>query len=98
MFSVTRLRVRNVTHFLQDNGALSGKQKQLNEVEGGFLKMKAQEQQDLEAFAAAQRKFQAVSSGLFSNEEGGDDATLQDQLMRECIHLNEPEYTMQFVI
>ncbi len=55
----------------------------MNEVGVTFEKMKNQEQEDLEAFAAAQKKYQAVSSGLFSNDQDGGDATLQDQLMRE---------------
>lgn len=54
----------------------------MSEVEDLFNKMKNEEQKDLEAFAAAQKKYQAVSSGLFSSDEDGSDATLQDQLMR----------------
>lgn len=54
----------------------------MSEVEDVFNKMKNEEQKDLEAFAAAQKKYQAVSSGLFSNDQDGGDATLQDQLMR----------------
>ena len=55
----------------------------MNEVGGFFNKMKEEEQKDTEALAAAQKKFTAVSAGLFSNDQDGGDATLQDQLMRE---------------
>lgn len=55
----------------------------MSEVEDVFTKMKTEEQNDQEAFAAAQKKYQAVSSGLFSSDQAGGEATLQDQLMRE---------------
>lgn len=55
----------------------------MSKIENVYAKMKDEEQKDLEAFAAAQKKFQAISSGLFSDDGGGDGATLQDQLIRE---------------
>ncbi|XKL61203.1 hypothetical protein PGB90_008260 [Kerria lacca] len=66
----------------EDKTTFNIKQKQLNDVEDIFNKMKEEEQKDLEAFSAAKKKYQAVSSGLFSNNEDGSDATLQDQLMQ----------------
>lgn len=55
----------------------------MNDVGGFFNKMKEEEQRDTEALAAAQKKFTAVSAGLFSNDQDGGDATLQDQLIRK---------------
>lgn len=73
---------------LQDKCSFDVKQKQMSEVEDVFTKMKSEEQKDQEAFAAAQRKYQAVSSGLFSNDQDGGEATLQDQLMRELLPIS----------
>lgn len=53
-----------------------------------FDKMKDEEQTNLEAYEAAKRKFQAVSSGLFSDDGGGDNATLEDQLMRKVYFIS----------
>lgn len=47
---------------------------------GKFSSLKDAEAEDAEAFAAAQRKYQAVSAGLLSSDDGAD-ATLQEQLM-----------------
>ncbi|XP_065220294.1 structural maintenance of chromosomes protein 2 [Planococcus citri] len=65
-----------------DTATFDGKKKQLDGVKGVFDKMKEEEQTNLEAYEAAKRKFQAVSSGLFSDDGGGDNATLEDQLMQ----------------
>lgn len=75
-------------HVLQDKSSFDVKQKQMSEVEDVFTKMKTEEQKDQEAFAAAQKKFQAVSSGLFSNDQDGGEATLQDQLMRKLLPIS----------
>lgn len=72
----------------QDKSSFDAKQKQMSEVEDIFTKMKNEEQKDQEAFAAAQKKYQAVSSGLFSNDQDGGEATLQDQLMRELLSIS----------
>ncbi|XP_063221028.1 structural maintenance of chromosomes protein 2 [Bacillus rossius redtenbacheri] len=64
----------------EDESVLAGKKAELGKVGATFERMKEEEQADQEALAAAERKFQAVSSGLLTNDDGLE-ATLEDQLM-----------------
>lgn len=66
------------------------KEKILSKAEDVFLQLKQADKEDSEALEAAQRKFQAVSSGLLTSEDG-QDATLQDQLMSELNKYNKPK-------
>lgn len=59
---------------------MSAKEAELQELQGLFQKLRDADKTDAEALAAAQRKYQAVSSGLLT-DDGGGDSTLQDQLM-----------------
>jgi structural maintenance of chromosome 2 len=59
---------------------LSAKEAELQKVQGLFQKLKDTDTADAEALAAAQRKFQCLSTGLLTDDRGGD-STLQDQLM-----------------
>jgi structural maintenance of chromosome 2 len=63
---------------------LSVKEAELQKVQGLFQKLKDADRADAEALTAAQRKFQAVSAGLVT-DDGGGDSTLQDQLMGTCL-------------
>lgn len=79
--------VFNILNFLlickiwvQDEQVLAQKEADRSKTGGKFSSLKEAEAADAEAFAAAQRKYQAVSAGLLSNDDG-DDATLQEQLM-----------------
>ena len=51
-----------------------------DELQGQFDAMRAQDQADGEALAAAERRLQAISSGMYSSGDG-EDATLEEQLM-----------------
>lgn len=64
----------------EDEQALALKESDQSKTGGQFSSLKEAEAADAEAFAAAQRKYQAVSAGLLSNDDG-EDATLQEQLM-----------------
>ncbi|XP_026292869.1 structural maintenance of chromosomes protein 2 [Frankliniella occidentalis] len=64
----------------EDEQILAQKQAEHGKTGGKFSSLKEAEAADAEAFAAAQRKYQAVSAGLLSSEDGAD-ATLQEQLM-----------------
>nr|CAD7458875.1 unnamed protein product [Timema tahoe] len=64
----------------QDEAALASKENELRKVQGLFDKLKSAQEEDKVALEAAQRKFQAVSSGLLSADDGTN-ATLEDQLM-----------------
>jgi len=66
--------------WFQDEASLSDKEAELQKLQGLFQKLRDTDKADTEALAAAQRKFQAVSSGLLT-DDGGGDSTLQDQLM-----------------
>jgi hypothetical protein len=59
---------------------LAAKEAELQKVQGLFQKLKDRATADAEALAAMQRKFQALSTGLMTDDSGGD-STLQDQLM-----------------
>jgi hypothetical protein len=61
---------------------LREKEKVLSKAEDVFLRLRQADEEDSRALEAAQRKYQAVSSGLLASEDG-QDATLQDQLMSE---------------
>ncbi|XP_054275835.1 structural maintenance of chromosomes protein 2 [Macrosteles quadrilineatus] len=63
-----------------DEAALKEKEKVLSKAEDVFLRLRQADEEDSKALEAAQRKYQAVSSGLLSSDDG-QDATLQDQLM-----------------
>lgn len=47
-----------------------------------YEKLKIEDEQDKEAYVAAQNKFQAISAGLFAAEDGSV-GTLQDQIIGE---------------
>lgn len=63
-----------------DVKALNQKNEELSKVQAIFDSLREADKQDAEALAAAQKKFQAVSSGLLESDDG-ENATLQDQLM-----------------
>ncbi|KAK3911305.1 Structural maintenance of chromosomes protein 2 [Frankliniella fusca] len=64
----------------EDEQILAQKVSEHSKTGGKFSSLKEAEAADAEAFAAAQRKYQAVSAGLLSSEDGTD-STLQEQLM-----------------
>ncbi|XP_075212071.1 structural maintenance of chromosomes 2 [Lycorma delicatula] len=64
-----------------DQDALSDKQKHLDKMKDIFEQLKTADQEDSEALAAAQRRYQAVSAGLIASDDTGD-ATFQDLLMK----------------
>lgn len=65
---------------------MSDKEAELQKLQGLFQKLRDTDKADTEALAAAQRKFQAVSSGLLT-DDGGGDSTLQDQLMGTYVYI-----------
>ncbi|CAH1397372.1 unnamed protein product [Nezara viridula] len=73
-----------------DAKALNQKNEELSKVQAIFDNLREADKQDAEALAAAQKKFQAVSSGLLESEDG-ENATLQDQLMVVEQQLTEAE-------
>ncbi|XP_054276707.1 structural maintenance of chromosomes protein 2-like [Macrosteles quadrilineatus] len=63
-----------------DEAALKEKEKVLSKAEDVFLRLRQADEEDSKALEADQRKYQVVSSGLLSSDDG-QDATLQDQLL-----------------
>ncbi|XP_058055070.1 structural maintenance of chromosomes protein 2 [Anopheles bellator] len=63
-----------------DEQALRGKESEMERRGATFQTLKDACEADSGAFAAAQKRFEAVSAGLSTNEDG-EAATLQDQLM-----------------
>lgn len=51
-----------------------------------FQKLKDADEEDAKAYADAQKRFEAITQGLSTNEEG-EAASLQDQLMSNYINL-----------
>ncbi|XP_046391421.1 structural maintenance of chromosomes protein 2 [Ischnura elegans] len=64
----------------EDEAALAGKTKELEKLEASFAGLKDAVQADRDALAAAQRRFQAVSTGLMANDDG-EEATLAEQVI-----------------
>ncbi|XP_047490218.1 structural maintenance of chromosomes protein 2-like [Penaeus chinensis] len=64
-----------------DIKALEGKKKESEKLQGTFDTMRAQDQADEDALAAAEKRLQAISSGMYSAGDG-EDATLQEQLIK----------------
>lgn len=77
-----------------DEKALELKKGELDKAQATFDQLKEAEKQDAEELAAAQRKFQAVSSGLLESTDG-ENATLQDQLMAAKQKATEAETEMK---
>lgn len=66
-----------------DEVALKTKEAELSKVQNLFQQLKDNDAADSEAFAASQRRYEAVSAGMDVNEEGKAE-TLQEQLMSKC--------------
>lgn len=66
-----------------DENALKSKESELSKVQNLFQQLKENDAADSEAFAASQKRFEAVSAGMDVNEEGKAE-TLQEQLMGKC--------------
>lgn len=63
-----------------DKLALTTKEAELSKVQSLFQQLKDNDAADTEAFAVAQKRYEAVSAGMDVNEEGKAE-TLQEQLM-----------------
>lgn len=70
--------------YSQDIKALEGKKKESEKLQGTFDTMRAQDQADEDALAAAEKRLQAISSGMYSAGDG-EDATLQEQLISKWL-------------
>uniref|UniRef100_A0A0P4WHI6 Structural maintenance of chromosomes protein n=1 Tax=Scylla olivacea TaxID=85551 RepID=A0A0P4WHI6_SCYOL len=74
---------------LADDRKVMEKQKaEGDKLQGKFDAMRAQDQADGEALAAAERRLQAISSGMYSSGDG-EDATLQEQLIKTKANITE---------
>ncbi|XP_050696445.1 structural maintenance of chromosomes protein 2-like [Eriocheir sinensis] len=71
-----------------DIKALEKKRSEGEQLQGNFDSMRAKDQTDGEALAAAERRLQAISSGMYSAGDG-EDATLEEQLMRAKASITE---------
>ncbi|KAF5270320.1 hypothetical protein FQR65_LT05508 [Abscondita terminalis] len=74
----------------EDEHALKTKEQELQKVQDLFKKLKDAEATDNEAFAASQRKYEAISVGMEVND-AGETETLQDQLIgtkQQCTEAN----------
>lgn len=69
------------TNFKDDTKALQEKENELSNVQSLFETLKKNDENDAEAFALSQRKFEAISAGMEVNEDG-EAQTLQEQLMK----------------
>lgn len=67
--------------YTEDQAALKAKEKEIEKLSGSFAKLEEKCRANQEGVAAAQKHYQAVSAGLSSSEDGGEDKTLADQLM-----------------
>lgn len=73
-----------------DEKALTAKNEEHNRVGGLFQQLKETDEHDAKLYADAQKKLQAISAGL-ATTEGGETASLQEQLNSEyCIAMRMP--------
>lgn len=77
-----------------DQSALVSKENEMQKVGGIFEKLKENFQADEKAMADAEKKMEAVSAGLSTNDEG-EAMSLQDQLMSEYIYICFYYYYLQ---
>lgn len=68
---------RNIAN---DEKALATKEAENDKVGGLFQQLKEADEADTKAYADAQKRFQAISAGLATNEDG-EAASLQEQLI-----------------
>ncbi|XP_071446433.1 structural maintenance of chromosomes protein 2 [Hetaerina americana] len=74
----TKRRMQLEGSVKEDEAALAAKRKELEKLEASFAGLREAVKADREALAAAQRRFQAVSTGLMANDDG-EEATLAEQ-------------------
>ncbi|XP_039434648.1 structural maintenance of chromosomes protein 2 [Culex pipiens pallens] len=78
---VEQRKLKNLVKSIKDDeGALGKKEGEMQRTGDMFQSLKDADEADAKAFADAQKRFEAVSAGLSTNEDG-EAATLQDQLM-----------------
>ncbi|EDW61270.1 structural maintenance of chromosomes protein 2 [Drosophila virilis] len=86
-----RMASKNI---LDDERALLKKQEAMSKVQGAFQSLKDADATDAKAYEDAQRKFEAVSQGLSTNEDG-QACTLQEQLIAAKQQLSEAQTTIK---
>lgn len=72
----------------KDEEALIAKENEMSNVGGLFQKLKEADEADSKAYNDAQKRFQAISVGL-ATEEDGDAASLQEQLIKAKTQVSE---------
>uniref|UniRef100_A0A8D8DRJ1 Structural maintenance of chromosomes protein n=1 Tax=Culex pipiens TaxID=7175 RepID=A0A8D8DRJ1_CULPI len=78
---VEQRKLKNLVKSIKDDEvALGKKEGEMQRTGDMFQSLKDADEADAKAFADAQKRFEAVSAGLSTNEDG-EAATLQDQLM-----------------
>ena len=88
-----------VFYYLQgkntDEKALDEKTKIAADLKGVYDKLRENDEKCANALKAAQARFEAISVGKFSSEEGGKSATLQQQLMDLKANLTNAQTTVK---
>ncbi|KAH8280520.1 hypothetical protein KR018_009063 [Drosophila ironensis] len=85
-----RLAAKNIE---DDERALAKKEADMSKVQDEFESLKTADANDAKAYEVAQRKLEAVSQGLSTNEEG-EATTLQDQLIAAKQQFSEAKTTI----
>merc|ERR1712141_613475 len=78
-----------------DEKALDDKTKTSNQLKSVYDKLRENDEKCENALKAAQARFEAISVGKFSSEEGGKSATLQQQLMDLKANLTKAQTTVK---
>ncbi|EDW01402.1 structural maintenance of chromosomes protein 2 [Drosophila grimshawi] len=86
-----RMASKNIA---EDERTLLKKQEAMSNVQGEFQNLKDADAADTKAYEDAQRKFEAVSQGL-STDEDGQAVTLQEQLIAAKQHLSAAQTTIK---
>ncbi|XP_037905557.1 structural maintenance of chromosomes protein 2 [Hermetia illucens] len=88
-------KIKNLTQSIRDDEkTLVSKENQMEKFKDMFQKLKDADEEDAKAYADAQKRFEAITQGLSTNEEG-EAASLQDQLMTAKQHLIEAQTSIK---
>ncbi|XP_055917381.1 structural maintenance of chromosomes protein 2 [Eupeodes corollae] len=77
-----------------DKNALNQKEEQMKKVEGLFQSLKQTDQKDSQLYDDAQKRYDAVTKGLSTNEDG-EASSLQDQLINAKKQASEAQTTIK---
>lgn len=91
-------QLKSLEKVVRDDELMLGKKEaEMGELGGMFESLKAADEKDTKAFEDAKKKFEEISSGLATNEDG-QAASLQDQLISKFLYNSKALFVLFFVL